>query len=317
MTVDSGEVDERWGVFEAELGALSSLCHPNIVHLYEHFFIGFQFYLILQYCPGGSLHDEIRRDNGLSIERFLFVGRQVVQAINYCHENGIAHRDIKPGNILLDDACLPRLADFGLSLRTNAGRMHRTFGGSFAFTAPEVLLKKGHDPLAADVWSLGVTLLTMMNGTPPWDVDSVGSLKQVAAQGNLKTRKAIPAPIRELALRMIVVDPAQRLVMKDIAKHPLFCGVQVSRPVYGYDKMSAERLKWDTILRPVQDDDSFRHSGVDDYNEGSDDEEQRWAPSCVFAARSLLLCPDGCKVLKSRIPSGKNGAVCVCEVEEL
>lgn len=75
MTIHSTKGNDDWRVFESEVSALSELDHPNIVRLYDHFQVGDQFYLILQYCPGGSLHEEIRRNRGLTMDRFVQVGR--------------------------------------------------------------------------------------------------------------------------------------------------------------------------------------------------------------------------------------------------
>jgi serine/threonine protein kinase len=222
MTFDTSELDEKRDVFESEIHALLKLNHSNIIRMYDHFDIGVQFFLILEYCPGGSLRDEILEGDGLIVPRFMEVATQVIDALAYCHSHNIAHRDIKPGNILLDQHRDCKIADFGLCMATTAGRKLRQFGGSIMYTAPEIAQKKAHDPMAADVWALGVVLTMMITGTGPFKCDCLGELRQLSAQGAITFKRPVPPPIEELIRHMIVVDPDARLTMAQVRSHKLF-----------------------------------------------------------------------------------------------
>ena len=81
VTVEEPDTQESWCVFDAEVNSLSLLDHPHIVRLYDHFREGCQFYMILELCSGGSLHDEIQRTNGLSIHRFITVAKEICEAL--------------------------------------------------------------------------------------------------------------------------------------------------------------------------------------------------------------------------------------------
>lgn len=296
MTVDPSEAEKTWEIFDAETKALSTLNHPHIIRLYEHFQIGVQFYYILEYCPNGSLHDEIQETHGLSYPRFVTLASQIVSALAYCHQNGIAHRDIKPGNILLDELKRAKLADFGLCLQTKAGQLHKTFSGSCEYTAPEIFLRKPNDPMKGDVWALGVVFVIMISGQSPWRCDSLGALRQLAQNGNYKLSKSIPKEVAEIISKMIVVDPDQRITMAQLADHPLFknCNCVIPKIPRQMSKAFSSTLQWDPIERPNVDD------SLEDITE--DDEQQKQITfSKVRSASSVFLHAMPQRKVKSRL----------------
>jgi serine/threonine protein kinase len=246
MTFDSTDDIEASGVFESEIHALIKLTHPNIIRMYDNFTIGTQVFLILEYCPGGSLRNEITEGDGLSLPRFMEVAVQIADALAYCHSVNIAHHDIKPGNILLDGSRQCKIADFGLCLTTNASKKMRHFGGSLMFIAPEIVQKRPHDPLAADVWALGVTFTMMMTGSSPWDCDNLGQLRIVSAQGAITFKKPVPKHIDELIRQMLVVDPGSRLTMEQVKTHILF---EADLP-HVMPSVQSPKIQWDPIRRP-------------------------------------------------------------------
>lgn len=251
MTVDETEVQKTWDIFDAETTALSTLNHPHIIRLYDHFQIGTQFYYILEYCANGSLCDEISEKMGLSYPRFQTIASQIVSALLYCHEHGIAHRDIKPGNILLDEYKRAKLSDFGLCLRTSNGQLYKAFSGSNEFTAPEIFLKKPNDPIKGDVWALGVTFAILISGMSPWRSDSLGGMRQLAQRGIYKLPKSVPPDVKEIISLMIVVDPDKRITMKQLAEHPFFKKSDQSAPRGLIKKSMSTGLNWSPVKRTI------------------------------------------------------------------
>ena len=224
MTLNIDDRESRWKAFDAEVTALSCLEHPHIVKLYDHFCINNQFYMILEYCPAGSLHNEIYSTDGVTSERFLQLSHQIVSALSYCHERGIAHRDVKPGNILLDAYGNAKVADFGLSYH---GDVCKSQAGSITFTAPEIFENRPHDPKAGDIWALGVVFAMMATGASPWPCDCVGTLKKLVANGNFQLQKSVPDLLLDLLTKMIVVDPAKRLTIREVGAHLTFMSPRV------------------------------------------------------------------------------------------
>jgi serine/threonine protein kinase len=219
----SGEdARQKWGSFNNEIVTLSMLDNPHIIRIYDHFQEGNLFILILEFCHGGDLETEIGLSRtGLAPDRFREVAAQIVDALRFCHSHGIAHRDVKPSNILFDHYGRVKLADFGLAVPA-VGIIKKQFGGSIYYDAPEILSMTPYEPLAVDVWSLGVTFLTMLRGVHPWSGDNFAQLKARIISGEYEVDGRVPEQVRSLIAKMVVVNPADRLKIEDVAADPLF-----------------------------------------------------------------------------------------------
>jgi serine/threonine protein kinase len=159
--------------FEAECHAMSTLsAHPNIagVHKWGHT-AEMRPYLCMEYLPGGSLAERLRRDGPSPPESARRVGEQVAMALAAAHDAGIIHRDVKPENILLAEDGRAVLTDFGIASVT--GMTSSTTGplvASLAHVAPELLDGQRATPLV-DIYGLGSTLFTLLTGRPAFVVD--------------------------------------------------------------------------------------------------------------------------------------------------
>lgn len=208
---------------ESEVSSLKTLNHPHIIRLYDHFVEGRYYYLILEYCPNGSLTNEIANQKPMSHDKFIIVARQIIDALSFCHSHSIAHRDIKLGNILLDKYGRVKLADFGISLQTSGGSHTQSFSGSIEYEAPEILNKQPHDPFKADIWALGVLFAFMANGQSPWgSCDTLGKLRKFVNAGKYHLRRFVPKDICDVIAQMIVVEPTSRISIEQLKKLPIF-----------------------------------------------------------------------------------------------
>lgn len=221
------------GPFEAEIKTLTDLNHPGIIRIYDHFIEDSLYVIILEYCPNGSLAEECK-GRGMRSERFVTAARQVIAALNYCHGRGIAHHDIKLQNVLLDKQNRPKLADFGLSeiVPLEEAKFRSTvFKGSIMYTAPEIFQKKPYDPFKADIWALGVLLIYMYSGAPPWahSKDRKKLVKEIT-ECDWRSRKRLPQKLHDLVRKMIVSNPEQRASMREIMGSPLFMSKTMSMP---------------------------------------------------------------------------------------
>lgn len=122
-----------------ELSIIQLLEHPNIIHVYEVLDIGDKVYVVMDIAAGGDLLDYIKTRGFVKEHLSKKVFMQIVQAVKHCHENGVLHRDLKCENILLDERGNVKITDFGFAKQFNKSEFCKTFCGSAAYAAYEIL----------------------------------------------------------------------------------------------------------------------------------------------------------------------------------
>ncbi|XVF63003.1 hypothetical protein PTKIN_Ptkin09bG0054000 [Pterospermum kingtungense] len=145
--------------------------HPNILKIHEVMATKTKIYLVMELASGGELFAKVLRRGRLAEPAARRYFSQLVSALNFCHQNGVAHRDLKPQNLLLDQNGNLKVSDFGLSAlpeQLSDGLLH-TACGTPAYTAPEVVRRKGYNGSKADAWSCGVILFVLLAGYLPFD----------------------------------------------------------------------------------------------------------------------------------------------------
>jgi serine/threonine protein kinase len=167
--------------FEEEAAAVAKLRHSNIVQVYDFNIDNGVYYMVLEYIPGETLHERLHRlheaGQFLSIEQCIRFTADVLDALNYAHERGIIHRDVKPPNIMLDVLGHAILMDFGI-VKILGETSHTATGavvGTARYMAPEVIRGEVADG-RSDIYSMGVTLYEMLGGRPPFVADSAVTL---------------------------------------------------------------------------------------------------------------------------------------------
>lgn len=193
---------------------LQGLSHPNIIRMYDFFLEGDVLYIIFEYCPGGSLAEVVRTRGPLTGHTLYSYTAQIIAALISCHEHKIAHQDIKPDNILIDEHNRPRLADFGMSCRVKGEVGDDSLTGSRAYMAPEVLTRQKRMPWLADVWSLGVTLFVISAGYFPWPVDNVLAFMNSVREAKLNFPSFVDPTFAGVVQDMVRVTPTKRIDLK-------------------------------------------------------------------------------------------------------
>lgn len=199
--------------FEREAQAVARLEHPRIVRLYRYGQAGDMLYMAMQYVEGADLESLLStyRQNDqfiLPAEAQRIVG-EVCQALDYAHARGVVHRDVKPGNILVDSQGHAYLTDFGLALFAEPPEGEEHFGTP-QYMAPEQILSPAGALPESDLYALGIVLYEMFTGQLPFD----GETMQVAAS---QVHDAPRAPRR---IRPDINPALEALILKALAKDP-------------------------------------------------------------------------------------------------
>ncbi|OWF38998.1 CBL-interacting protein kinase 10-like [Mizuhopecten yessoensis] len=199
-----------------------TLQHPGLLDLYSVYSSGTSYFLVMEYAPNGDLLEFVNRLDRLSEPDARRIFKQLLDIVNYLHENGVCHRDIKCENILLDDCYNIKLADFGFARRFPENRMVGTRCGSYVYTAPEVLTESKYDAVKSDIWSMGICLYAMLCGRLPYRDDDLAVLL-FAMQERLKFHKHVSRDCRDLLRAMLSYDPRKRPAISSIMKTNWMC----------------------------------------------------------------------------------------------
>ena len=168
---------------EARIAA--SLNHPNAVAVYDIVDHDGDHWLVMEYVDGRSLAEVIQEDGSVPPNRVATIGAAVASALSRAHERGIVHRDIKPGNILIGRNGRPKISDFGIARGHADDQLTQTgfVTGTPGYLSPELV--RGGDPTpASDVWALGATLYTAVEGQAPFaaNANPLATLQAIATQ---------------------------------------------------------------------------------------------------------------------------------------
>lgn len=204
--------------FYAEAEAAARLDHPGIVPVYEVGEIEGQHFFSMAFVQGESLSNRVKGEGPLEPKLAAELLRIVAEAVQYAHDKGIVHRDIKPHNILLDENQQPRVADFGLAKQVQGASELTTTGqimGTPSYMSPEQAAGSTSEiGPAADVYSLGATLYCLLTGRPPFQASSMAeTIRQVLDNPPVPLRTLnpeIPGDLETICLKCLRKEPGSR-----------------------------------------------------------------------------------------------------------
>ncbi len=199
-----------------EICTLAGFSHPGLVMVYDAGELNGRAFFVMQMVEGHTLAERLR-EGPLSVTHTANLGVVLADALAYVHEHGVVHRDVKPGNVLLDHHDRPHLSDFGIATIADSTQITRTgmMIGTAAYLAPEQVRGRTVGP-PADVYALGLLLLECLTGRREYPGNPVE-----AALARLHRRpevpEELPVPMRELLAAMTVDEPDDRPTAADVA----------------------------------------------------------------------------------------------------
>ncbi|XP_028934283.1 serine/threonine-protein kinase PAK 6 [Ornithorhynchus anatinus] len=196
--------------------------HLNVVEMYKSFLVGEELWVLMEFLQGGALTDIVSQIR-LNEEQIATVCESVLQALAYLHSQGVIHRDIKSDSILLTLDGRVKLSDFGFCAQISKDVPKRkSLVGTPYWMAPEVISRTPYTT-EVDIWSLGIMVIEMVDGEPPYFSDSpVQAMKRLRDSPPPKMRNAHKASpvLRDFLERMLTRDPQQRATAQELLDHP-------------------------------------------------------------------------------------------------
>ena len=191
---------------------LGSLNHPNIVSVLTAEKQEGVFFIVMEYVAGETLETLIMREGALELTRALDLTVQIANAVDHAHTNNVIHRDLRPGNVLINEQGLVKVADFGTSRVLEIAAHGTTVIGSPPYMAPEQF--HGKAVFASDIYSLGVTMYQMLTGMLPYNTPSPAELHKLMT-GELVTaprlkNPRIPKAVNDIVLKAMAPEIGAR-----------------------------------------------------------------------------------------------------------
>ncbi|KAI9893099.1 MAG: hypothetical protein M1814_000646 [Vezdaea aestivalis] len=214
-----------------ELEMLQKMKHPHIVRFHDWFESRDKYYIVTQLATGGELFDRICEYGKFTEKDASQTIRQVMEAVDYLHDNNVVHRDLKPENLLYltrEPQSSLVLADFGIAKMLDSHEeVLTTMAGSFGYAAPEVMLKKGHGK-PVDMWSMGVITYTLLCGYSPFRSESFTDLVDECSKGKIvfheRYWKDVSRDAKDFIGQLLQPDQNDRMTSTEALNHVWLSG---------------------------------------------------------------------------------------------
>lgn len=202
-----------------EISIHKSLSHANVVRFLSFFDDDINVYIVLELCKQRSMMELHKRRPIVTDYECRFYVNQILRGVRYLHDNRIIHRDLKLGNLFLNDNLHVKIGDFGLATRIEYdGERKKTLCGTPNYIAPEILNKKGHS-FEVDIWSIGCVMYTLLAGQPPFETKTLKDTYSKIRKGDYRMPMSLSKQPREMIMAMLTSDPCKRPTVHQLSKY--------------------------------------------------------------------------------------------------
>ena len=221
---DTTADDRRFQVLLQEARAAAATRHPAVVDIYHFGTAGGHPYLVMEWMPGGSLHDWLKPEHKPTELQVLEVAGSILQGLEKCHGNRLVHGDLKPANILFDASGNAKISDFGIAHFRGVSSPSSSHGTPF-YVAPEKV-ELGQEDLRSDLYGIGAILWHLLAGRPPFNADTVQEtvrLRLTRPPPDLRAANPAISPETSLLVRRLMdPEPSSRLFNYQAIRMHLF-----------------------------------------------------------------------------------------------
>ncbi|CEP14178.1 hypothetical protein [Parasitella parasitica] len=211
----------------------SGLSHKNIAQVFDVITENDYIYIVMEYVEGGELFDKIKQSKGLAEPTARRWFREIIEAVEYIHDNNIVHRDLKPENVLIDNSQHIKICDFGFgNVFKERHQVLSTYCGSPFYAAPEMVTATPYRGPPVDLWSCGVILFAMLTGSLPFQGDEMPQLFQKISRGQYTIPPYVTRDASDLIQRLLCKDASDRISAKDCLMHPWLLPPTMARCSY-------------------------------------------------------------------------------------
>ena len=205
-----------------EIKILKKIRHKNIIQLYDIMESKTNLYFVMEYCKGGELFDFIVKKKKLTEKEACLFFHQIINGVEYLHNQGIIHRDLKPENLLLDDKNQIKISDFGLSTFFTKDNYLQTACGTPSYAPPEMLEGLQYNGEASDIWSCGIILYAMLCGCLPFTESKEEIIVEKIKKHEYKIPDYLSKEAQDILNHILKINPEERFTIENIKKHPWF-----------------------------------------------------------------------------------------------
>ncbi|EDW44190.1 serine/threonine-protein kinase polo [Drosophila sechellia] len=204
-----------------------SLNHPNIVKFHNYFEDSQNIYIVLELCKKRSMMELHKRRKSITEFECRYYIYQIIQGVKYLHDNRIIHRDLKLGNLFLNDLLHVKIGDFGLATRIEyEGERKKTLCGTPNYIAPEILTKKGHS-FEVDIWSIGCVMYTLLVGQPPFETKTLKDTYSKIKKCEYRVPSYLRKPAADMVIAMLQPNPESRPAIGQLLNFEFLKGSKV------------------------------------------------------------------------------------------